>query len=186
MYFLFLYAMLADPVFETREYASDRLAAMIDRHPATYGPRLHALASQTTEPEIVARVRRPLASYGRWRVANYIPKTAPIWPAIDLLPVATVPFWGPTDLRLEFDETACEWIEQITPEEMEYGRPEDSYPTRGRHRRATATMVADMIRRGATDAELDELIGQMWELEKSAFKTLDRLKEWEGGYPPPR
>jgi hypothetical protein len=37
---LFCYAALCDPHFDRREAATARLAHLIDRHPALYGPRL--------------------------------------------------------------------------------------------------------------------------------------------------
>lgn len=182
MLLLFLYASLCDPEYHVREAASARLAHLIDRHPAIYGPRLLELARGATCPEVRSRAARALVIYERWRVNSFVPSTAPVWPICDAYPVANpvIPF-GLADVR-----DRCRWPVRTRPGDA-------SGPTWTAYRRTTEERVRDMLRSGASHEEADSLVGRMWALEQAHRGDVDAARwavsgtwrEWQGGYPRP-
>jgi hypothetical protein len=153
LYVLFLYASLGDESFASRESATVSLSHLIDRHPATYGPRLGEWASQAACPEVRARCRRILAHYTRWRVNSYVPPT-PCFPICDCFPVAcpVVPF-GLVDVR-----DRCRWPVA--------SRPDDARgPIWTGYRRTTEARVREMLRQGVSEAEVSDILTRMWMLE---------------------
>ncbi len=182
LYFLAAYVALADARWEVREQAESRLLSLVDRHPAIYGPRLAALAREATEPEIVARCRRPLAVYARWRVASYVPATVPVWPICDAVPVPML--YGDARSKL----IGMAWYD--TGGACDSGC--DCGPYWHRYRRGTERMVRAMLLQGATFEECDGLLARMWSLECAAkgdcgekFAESAKWTRWEGGYPRP-
>jgi len=173
----FLYAALCDPHFDRRESAEQRLIAIIDRSPAVYGPRLAAWCRDATCPEVRSRVLRILAVYERWRVASYVPATAPVWPICDAWPVAcpVIPF-GLEDVR-----DRCRWPVEHRPGVVSRGPQWTSY------RATTEQRVRAMLREGATWEAADDLVRRMWILEQRAKHDCGaslRLAGWQGGYLP--
>lgn len=184
LYLIALYIGLADPVFEAREAATDRLTELVAGMPWYYGPRLVELSRDATEPEIVSRVRRPIAAYDRWRIASYVPSTALVWPICDAFPRETL-LWDVRDrdaLRSWYWEAQCGC----------YGQ-QSLGPYWTQWRRGTELMVRQMLRDGATAAECDRLMGRMWKLEQQAkgdcgdlWSEAETWTRWEGGYPQPK
>jgi len=182
LYFIALYTALADPVFEVRESASDNLLRLVDRHPAVYGPKLAVLAREATEPEIVARVRIPLACYYRWRFASYVPRTVPVWPIVDAFPVPML--CGDARYKGLTHCWMC-WLPSHTAL--------DAGPYWHRYRKGTERMVRAMILDGAEPGDCDDLLSRMWKLEQAAksdcgdkFAESEHWTTWQGGYPRPR
>ncbi len=180
----FLYAALCDPHFDRREAAELRLLRLIDRHPAIYGPRLGEWCRGATCPEIRSRTLRILAGYERWRVASYVPATAPVWPICDCWPVAcpVIPF-GLEDVR-----DRCAVPVDSTCKGSVYPAPDY---TRGphwhRYRATTERAIRERLRAGATWEECDAMLSRMWSLEQRAKHDCGaslRLAGWQGGYLP--
>ncbi len=179
LYFIFLYASLASPVWAERESASASLLRLIDRHPGTLGPRLESLARDATEPEVRARVRLPLALYTRWRVNSFVPNGCPVWPICDAFPVANpvVPF-GLADVRCK-----CTW-------------PVESWSSDGRggpqwtaYRRTTERRVRELLREGMSHDAANELVSRMWVVEQRHRSDCGIDLEngpWCGGYVRPK
>lgn len=193
MYFLFLYAMLADPVFEVRESASDRILALVDRHPDIYGPRLIALAKESTEPEVRARVRRPINVYQRWRVVSYVPKTVPVWPCVDMMP-KPLPIVGDIRCRERGRKAYDDWhANPIDPGHWPAQGQLNQGPYWHNYRAATERMARAMIRDGADASEVDFLLLRMWRIENAAksdcadkWPESSQWNQWLGGYPQPQ
>lgn len=180
LYLIALYASLADPRFEVRESATESLTALVSGKPWVYGPRLIALAREATEPEICSRVRRPIAAYDRWRVASYVPATVPVWPAIDCFAVPMM--LGDRRCRC----LGIEWMDHDV--KVEHADP----PYWHRYRHATERMARQMIRDGATAAEVDALLLRMWKVEQAhngdcgaKWAESANWTRWQGGYPRP-
>jgi hypothetical protein len=176
---LFCYAALCDPHFDRREAATARLAHLIDRHPALYGPRLGDWCRGATCPEVRSRSLRVLGGYARWRAVAYVPSagTAPVWPICDAFPVAcpVIPF-GLEDVR-----DRCRWPVEHRPGVVSRGPQWTSY------RATTEQRVRAMLREGATWEAADGLVRRMWILEQRAKHDCGaslRLAGWQGGYLP--
>ncbi|MFO0806701.1 MAG: hypothetical protein U0791_26650 [Gemmataceae bacterium] len=179
---LFYYTALCDPHFDRREAATARLAHLIDRHPALYGPVLGDWCRAATCPEVRSRALRVLGGYARWRAVVYAPSegTAPVWPICDAYPVAcpVIPF------GLEDARDRCRWpVEHIRDAPKMVGKT--SGPNWASYRATTERRVRAMIREGMTWSEADDLVRRMWVLEcrsrHDCGKVLD-VSEWSGGY----
>lgn len=192
LYFLFLFASLADPVFEVREAATDRVIELVDRHPATFGPRLRQLAATATEPEVRARCRSPLAAYDRWRVVSYVPKSVPVWPCIDMQAVR-LPLFGNVRCRATGGELFQQWAYRPCEGSPAEYPSNNAAPYWHNFRHATERMARDMIRSGATPETVDSLLLDMWKIENASnsdcgekWKESSKWLKWEGGYPSPK
>jgi hypothetical protein len=181
LYTFALYCSLGSPAYEEREAASDLLCELVRGKPWDYGPRLVDLARGATDPEIYRRVQRPVAIYQNWVVVSYVPKTVPVWPACDMLPMATP--WG--DVRCK--PLGSHWLEFAA------GMQWTNAPYWHSYRRGTERMVRQLIRDGASYAECDALLARMWAMEQLVRGDSGDLwvesvhwTRWEGGYPRPR
>lgn len=172
---LFAYAALCDPHFDRREAATTRLAHLIDRHPALYGPSLGDWCRGATCPEVRSRSLRVLGGYARWRAVAYVPSTSPIWPICDAYPVAcpVIPF-GLEDVR-----DRCRWPVEHRGTERSGG------PAWAAYRATTERRLRAMIREGMTWEAADDLVRRMWVLERRAKHDCGKVLEvggWSGGY----
>lgn len=180
LYFLFLYMALADSRWDARESAEQALIRLVDRSPAVYGSRLADLAREATEPEVVARCRRPLVVYARWRVNSYVPSTTPVWPICDAYPVANpvVPF-GLVDVRCK-----CSWPVEVWDSAMRSGGPHWTA-----YRKTTERRVREMIAAGMSHEDADVLLGRMYAIEvrhRCDCNFDPDWKGWSGGFPQPK
>lgn len=191
-YFLILFASLLDPELAVRESAATRINQLVDRSPAIYGPRLADLVAASTEPEIRAAARPALATYHRWRINSFVPTTAPVWPSIDSQPMtdAPIPWFGDFEAKSSLPAEAASSRRSL--QEAATTRIPNrttARPYRYEYRNATERMVREMLRKGASHADADQLVGRMWALERSGLKHSDAAsgwKRWEGGYPKPK
>lgn len=171
---LLCYAALCDPHFDRREAAESRLVSLLDRHPATYGPRLAEWCRAATCPEVRSRSLRALRVYDRWRVATYVPATCPVWPICDAFPVAclVIPF-GLEDVR-----DRHRWpVESIAAA--------SGGPNWTAYRVTTERRIRAAIRDGAAWEECDRLLERMWSLERRSKHDCGvRIDPagWSGGY----
>jgi len=177
---LFCYAALCDQHFDRRESAEIRLARLIDRHPATYGPALASYVRHATCPEVRTRCLRVLRTYERWRMVSYAPRGVPAWPICDAFPVAcpAIPF-GLEDVR-----DRCRWpVEHFRDVAKMVGKT--SGPHWAAYRATTERRVREMIREGMSYDAADELVRRMYRLEVRAKHdcgaVLD-VGEWGGGF----
>lgn len=183
LYFIALYTALADPRWEVREEAEQSLIRLVHRHPTVYGPRLAELARNATEPEVVARCRRPLVVYGQWRITSYVPSTVPVWPICDAVPVPML--YGDARSKL----IGMAWYNPGGT----CATGCDCGPYWHRYRRATECMVRHLLMQGATFEECDSLLARMWALECTAKSDCGEKwaesaawTRWQGGYPVPK
>lgn len=173
LYLIFLYCSLADPSYETREFATDRLCELVSGHPWFYGPRLVELAREASDPEVRFRVRQPIMVYDRWRANSYVPSTVPVWPQSDMYPIPMMLGDARSRRALSDIRSSLE------------GR-DNTGPRYYYMRRTTEIHARELIMRGATYQEVDALLLRMWKLEladKSDCKLdLSHLSGWRGGY----
>lgn len=189
---LLLFALLSDPDFDTRQWATDRLTHLVDRSPWDYGERLAKRTRETQCPEARRRGLLILTSYDRWRANSYVPSTVPVWPCCDMIAAANpiVPFGLAPDVR---DRAAGgKWYSSCgSPPVFTGGLVPGPYWSE--YRRGTERMARRLIVDGATAAEVDAMLLRMWKVEQEARGdcTADRWREseswtkWEGGYPQP-
>lgn len=183
LYLIFTYSLLADPVYAVRESASCALVRLMDRHPGVYGPRLAALAREATDPEVVARVRRPLNCFYRWRANSFVPSKAPVWPIADA-----------TFIPMLCGNQRCKGLGMAWYDgwcRCESGLEQG--PWWWRYRAATERMVRSMLRNGSEPDEVDKLVSAMWEMECAVkgdcgdkWVESERWTRWDGGYPKPK
>lgn len=183
LHLMAMYAALYASEWESREAAERELVRLVDRHPSRYGPPLASWARAATEPEVVARCRRPLNVYRRHLANAYVPRSVPVWPICDAMPTGLS---GP--VALQFPRSA-EWLRSGEPclPELATG------PWWHRYRRGTERMARRMLLDGASEAEVDGLLARMWRLEAEVRGDCDQWAEasaswakWEGGYPCPK
>lgn len=186
LYVAFLYAALGDPDFEARESASVRLAHLIDRHPAIYGPQLASWCRTSTCPEVRRRALQILVVYQRHQVNSFIPRHVPVWPCCDMLPAAAnpcVPFGFAPDIRGR-DRT---WV-SCSP-----AGSTETAPYWSKYRRGTERMIRQKLIEGSTHEECDALLDRMWAIEQGCradctpevWAISATWRTWSGGYPQP-
>lgn len=187
-YLIALYATLGHPDYDRREYATEALIEAVRGTPWYYGPRLCELAKGATEPETLARVRRPIAAWNRWRAAAYVPSGVPVWPMGTCYPYRVR--LGVIEYDIRDREALCEeWVDDERGPNFDNLGPE--WP---QYRKVTENHARLLIATGSTAAEVDALLLRMWKLEQAdngdyGFEWARASKgwnRWEGGYPRPR
>jgi hypothetical protein len=183
LYVAFLFASLGSPDFEARESASARLAHLVDRHPAIYGPRLGAWAASATCPEVRRRSNLILVTYHRWRVNSFVPSGCPVYPICDAFPIPhpALPAFTLLDVR-----DRCRWP-------ASHATGDIGGPHWTAYRRGTAARVRAMLVDGVPPEECDRLLSRMWVLEQAACGDVSAERwavsaswvRWAGGFPRP-